>query len=82
MSDAAAFCLSFWSHTLLLFSGLCLLLHLIYELISYAFKTLKKFYAAFLGVLYRVGFIFLPSELLVYDILGNIPVHFIYFPYV
>ena len=38
--------LSVWSYTLSLFSGLCLL-HLPYELINYAFKTLKKFYAAY-----------------------------------
>ena len=53
-----------------LFSGHCLL-HLPYELINSAFKTLKIFYAEYLGVLYKAVFTFLSFELFVHDFLGN-----------
>ena len=66
--------LSVWSYTLSLFSGLCLL-HLPYELINYAFKTLKKFYAAYLSVLYKAVFTFLPFELFVHDFLRKCAFH-------
>ena len=62
--------LSVWSHMLSLFSGHCLL-HLPYELINSAFKTLKIFYAEYLGVLYKAVFTFLSFELFVHDFLGN-----------
>lgn len=43
------------------------------------FQNINIFHATFLGLLYRVGFICLPFELLVHDILGNTPMHFIHF---